>query len=216
MQPKPAKLSIGRIRLIGAALTIALVASAAGLYVAGGATGNTGASCAAARSKVASLAPQARGEVAAFLVERNPSLLIELAFQDGEGRPRKLSEFRGKTILLNLWATWCAPCRHEMPALDTLQSTLGGPNFEVLALSIDLRDDTAPRRFYAETGIKHLAFYQDRSARVFQELRGVGRAVGMPTTILIDAEGCTLGHLSGPAEWASPDAVGLIRTALSR
>lgn len=216
MQPKPAKMSIGRIRLIGAALTIALVASAAGLYVAGSATGNTGASCAAARSHVANLAPHARGEVAAFLVERNPTPLIELAFQDGEGRSRKLSEFRGKTILLNLWATWCAPCRHEMPALDTLQSTLGGANFEVLALSIDLRDDTAPRRFYVETGIKHLAFYQDRSARVFQELRGVGRAVGMPTTILIDAEGCTLGHLSGPAEWASPDAIGLIRTALSR
>jgi thiol-disulfide isomerase/thioredoxin len=213
MDPVPARQGV-RVGAIALLLALGVIAGGLGFYVAGGASGNTGASCRAASALPARLAPHARGEVAAFVVERAPSPLVDVSFADTEGRPKKLSDFRGKTVLLNLWATWCAPCRHEMPALDELQRTLGGPGFEVVAVSIDLRDDAAPRRFYAETNIRDLAFYQDRTARIFQELRGAGRAVGMPTTILIDAEGCTLGHLSGPAEWASPDAVRLVRAAL--
>ncbi len=199
--------------LIGLATGLGLLGALAIVYI-GGTAQTSARACTRAEGAVAALQPTARGEVAAFIVERRPIPLIDLAFRDGEDRERKLSDWRGRFVLLNLWATWCAPCRHEMPALDRLEATLGGPDFAVVAVSIDLRDDRLPRQFYQETGIRHLPFYQDRTARVFQDLRGIGRAVGMPTTVLIDREGCVLGHLAGPAEWASDDALALIRTAM--
>lgn len=209
-------MAFGRLKLVAAAGVLGLLAGVAALYVTGGAPGNVAAAnaCPAARAGVAALQPTARGEVAAFVVERAPVAAPELTFRDGEGRERRLSDFRGRMVLLNLWATWCAPCRHEMPALDRLQAEMGGPAFEVVAVSIDLGTDEKPRDFYRETGIRRLAFYHDPSGRIFQTLRTVGRAVGMPTTVLIDADGCIRGHLAGPAEWASPDALALVRVAL--
>jgi thiol-disulfide isomerase/thioredoxin len=206
----------GTGRILGAAAALGLAAGIGAVYVSGGFSGNgAGATdCSAAAPAVARMAPHAIGEVAAFIVERRPVPAPDLAFRDGEGRERRLSEFRGRAVLLNLWATWCAPCRHEMPALDQLQATLGGPAFDVVAVSIDLGDATRPRNFYRDTNIQRLTFYQDPSGRVFQDLRAVGRAVGMPTTVMLDAQGCILGHLAGPAEWSSTDALRLVRAAL--
>lgn len=161
------------------------------------------------------MAPHARGELAAFKVTERPAPAPELAFKAPDGRDLTLADFRGKVVLLNLWATWCAPCRHEMPALDRLQETLGGPGFEVVAVNIDTRNPDRARTWLAETGIRHMANYTDHSAKIFQDLRKVGRAFGMPTTLVIDAKGCELGHLAGPAEWASEDALALVRAALS-
>jgi thiol-disulfide isomerase/thioredoxin len=170
--------------------------------------------CAQAAGVVQRLAPLARGEVAAFAVADPSRRLPDLAFRDGTGAERHLADWRGRTVLLNLWATWCVPCRKEMPALEALESKLGGPGFEVVAVNIDTRDPDKPRAWLKEVGINRLAYYADPSARIFQDLKTVGRASGMPTTLLVDPAGCELGTVAGPAEWASDDAVALITTAL--
>jgi thiol-disulfide isomerase/thioredoxin len=162
------------------------------------------------------VAPLARGEVAALAVAAKPSRIPDLIFRDGEGRERTLAEWRGRTVLLNLWATWCAPCRKEMPALDQLQAKLGGPDFEVVAVNIDTRALDKPKAWLSEVGVNRLAYYADPSARIFQDLKSIGRAFGMPTTLLLDPNGCEIGHLAGPAEWASDDAVKLVRAALAK
>ncbi len=162
------------------------------------------------------LAPLARGEVAAVGIAAEPNRLPELAFTDAAGKPRTLADWRGRTVLLNLWATWCVPCRKEMPALDALQAKLGGDKFEVVAVNIDTRNLDKPKAWLEEVGVKQLAYYADPSAKVFQDLKAIGKAFGMPTTLLVDPHGCELGALAGPAEWASEDAVKLIEAAMGK
>jgi thiol-disulfide isomerase/thioredoxin len=174
------------------------------------------AECRSAAELVKRVAPLARGEVAAMAVASKPVRLPNLTFRDAENRERSLSEWRGRTVLLNLWATWCAPCRKEMPALDALQAKLGGTEFEVMAVNIDTRALDRPRAWLNEVGVNRLAYYADSSAKIFQDLKAVGRAFGMPTTVLVDPNGCEIGHLAGPAEWASDDAVKLIQAALGK
>ncbi len=143
-----------------------------------------------------------------------PLRLPDLAFEDAEGKPRKLSEWRGKTVLVNLWATWCVPCRKEMPALDSLQAKLGGKDFEVVAVNIDTRDPDKPRNFLKEANLTRLGYFADSKAKVFQDLKAIGKALGMPTSILVDGQGCEIANLAGPAEWASDDAIKLIKAAM--
>jgi thiol-disulfide isomerase/thioredoxin len=127
-----------------------------------------------------------------------------------------LERWRGRTVLLNLWATWCVPCRREMPALDTLEQRLGGPAFEVVAINIDTRDSSKPKEWLKEVSVQKLAYFADPTARTFQDLKAIGRAFGMPTTLLIDSQGCEIASIAGPAEWASEDAIKLIQAALAR
>lgn len=174
------------------------------------------AACRPAAELAKRLAPLARGEVAGVNVPSAPRVLPALAFSDPDGRPRTLGDFRGRTILLNLWATWCVPCRKEMPALEALQVKLGSEKFEVVAINIDTRNLDRPKSWLQEIGINRLGYYADPSAKVFQDLKSAGKAIGMPTTLLIDPQGCELGTLAGPAEWASDDAVKLIEVALAR
>ncbi len=174
------------------------------------------AACAPAVELAQRLAPLARGEVAAFAVTDRSLRLPDLAFRDASGTQRHLTDWRGRTVLLNLWATWCVPCRKEMPALDSLEGKLGGPAFEVVAVNIDTRDAEKPRAWLKEVGIGRLGYYADTSAKVFQDLKITGRAAGMPTTVLVDPAGCEIGTMSGPAEWASEDAVRLVTAALKR
>jgi thiol-disulfide isomerase/thioredoxin len=169
--------------------------------------------CRGAAEAAMRLTPLARGEVAAFTVARTPKPATELSFLGPEGQPRKLSDFRGRTVLVNLWATWCVPCREEMPALDQLQAKLGGTDFEVVAINIDTARLERRQQFLNEIGVKSLAFYADPAADVFQTLKRSGRVVGLPTTMLVDPEGCDLGVLAGAAEWASDDAIRLIEAA---
>jgi len=198
------------------AVGLAALAVLAGVYGIGHLRSNpTVTACEPAVAKGRRIAPLAHGEVAALAVAQAPFRLPDLAFKDAEGHGRTLADWHGRTVLLNLWATWCVPCRKEMPALDALQADVGGPNFEVVAINIDTRDPEKPLAFLKDVGVKHLAYYSDRDAKVFQELKSVGKAFGMPTTLLVDGNGCEVGGMAGPAEWSSRDGLALMRAAVA-
>jgi len=153
------------------------------------------------------LTPPALAQDGSFVFQQTPQPVSALQFQDESGAPHSLKEFRGKTILLNIWATWCLPCRKEMPTLDKLQAELGGDKFQVVALSIDVAGPNAVRKFFAEFNIRNLALYIDQTNRSAADL-GV---VGLPTTLLINENGQELGRLVGPAEWDSPEMRDLLQ-----
>lgn len=139
-----------------------------------------------------------------------PKPVAPIQFEDAEGKTRSLVDFHGKFLLLNVWATWCVPCRKEMPALDRLQTLFDARDFEVVPLSIDRSADPI-RKFYTEVGIKTLGLYRDNSGSAPRQLG----AVGIPTTLLIDREGHEIGRLIGPAEWDSPEMIAFIRCVTS-
>jgi thiol-disulfide isomerase/thioredoxin len=190
----------------------------AGVYGIGALSRNAGGdpACRPAMALAHTLDPLTRGEVAAVNVAKAPLKVPDLTFKGADGKPLSLADWQGKTVLLNLWATWCVPCRQEMPTLDALEQKLGGPNFQVVAVNIDTRDPDKPKAFLKDVGATHLAYYADASAKSFQDLKSIGRAFGMPTTLLIDPHGCEIGTIAGPANWASEDAVKLIQAALGK
>lgn len=141
---------------------------------------------------------------------RVPLPLPELKFQNHVGKALTLADFKGKAVLLNIWATWCSPCRKEMPTLDRLQAKLGGPHFEVVALSIDRGGPDVAQNFFKQIGVQKLSLYIDPSGAVY----GIPGIVGLPTTLLIDREGRELWRYVGPAEWDAPDAIETIRKYL--
>ena len=195
----------------GFGVAAALFAGALGLalYLIGP-TGSNSANACPLASSTQSLAPLATGEVAAFIVHDEPVAPPALSFVDAEGEARSLADWQGRAVLLNVWATWCAPCREEMPALDALQAAMGDDDFEVVAVSIDAGDASKPRAFLEEVEAENLAFYHDASTDTFAGLRAAGRGIGLPVTLLIGADGCERGYLPGPADWASEDARRLI------
>lgn len=135
-----------------------------------------------------------------------------VVFTDGDGQAVNLASFGGKVVLLNLWATWCAPCRKEMPALDRLQAQLGGADFQVVTLSIDTGGARAVRAFYQEISVQHLPVFVDLSGTALRRLN----APGLPTTLLFDRNGQEIGRFVGPAEWDSPHIVEIIKNAISQ
>jgi len=152
-----------------------------------------------------------KGAMAAFVARAKPLDLGDIGFTDADGAAKSLSDWHGRVVLLNIWATWCVPCREEMAKLDKLQSELGGKDFDVVAVNIDRGGSDKPKSFLAETGATHLSLYTDPSGKLFSAVK----AVGMPTTLLIDREGREIGRLVGPADWASPEAVSLIKAAIA-
>ena len=205
-----------RLAMILAGGFAGVVVGLAGVYGIGHLAGNAPVApeCRPAQETAKRIAPLIRGEVAALTIAKTPKRLPDLAFNDEHGARKTLADWRGKTVLFNLWATWCVPCRKEMPALDALQGKLGGPEFAVIAVNIDTRDAEKPKAWLKEVGISRLGYFADTSAKVFQDLKEVGKAFGMPTTLLLDPNGCEIATLSGPAEWASEDALKLISAAL--
>jgi len=142
-----------------------------------------------------------------FARPATPKPIPELRFNDADGRAHTLAEFRGKMVLLNIWATWCEPCREEMPALDRLQAKLGGQRFQVVALSVDQQGLAIARRFYADVGIRALPLYIDPTARAAFTLD----AAGLPVTLLVDPAGREIGRHLGPAKWDSPEVMEHVR-----
>jgi len=214
-QPRPA--ATRRIPIAIGAVLIGAVIGFAGIYGIGGLKRNASgdSACRGAVDLARKLAPLAHGEVAALTMATAPLRLPDLAFEDADGKPRKLSDWRGRTVLVNLWATWCVPCRKEMPALESLQTRLGGPDFEVVAINIDTRDPQKPKNFLKDAHLTRLDYFSDQNAKVFQDLKAVGRALGMPTSVLVDGQGCEIATISGPAEWGSDDAIKLITAAMN-
>ncbi|HEV7258630.1 MAG TPA: TlpA disulfide reductase family protein [Bosea sp. (in: a-proteobacteria)] len=197
------------------ALALVAAAGVAAFYSVAGDAGNS-ASCSAARTTAKRMSPLARGEVAAVQVNAAPVPTPDLAFNGPDGAPTSLSAFKGRALLVNLWATWCPPCLKEMPSLDALQAGLGGADFQVVAINIDTRYLEKPKKWLAERNIATLPYYADPQAKVFQDLRTARKVEGMPVSLIIDPEGCELAILQGPADWASPDAKALISAALKR
>jgi thiol-disulfide isomerase/thioredoxin len=138
-----------------------------------------------------------------FARATRPKPVPELRFNDADGRAHTLADYRGKVVLLNIWATWCEPCREEMPALDRLQAKLGGVRFEVVPLSVDQQGLAIARRFYADVGIKALPLYIDPTARAAFTLD----AAGLPVTLLVDPAGREIGRHLGPVKWDSPEVM---------
>ena len=147
-----------------------------------------------------------------FVLPDAPKPAPDIIIADSDGRTGALADFRGKFVLLNIWATWCIPCRKEMPTLDRLQGQLGGTEFEVVALSIDRGSAETVRKFFTDIGIQHLAIRFDAAAEAPFKLA----AVGLPTTVLIDPKGQEIGRLIGPAEWDSAEMIDFLRTAIAR
>lgn len=199
-------------------LVVALGAIAYAMFVGAGNVSNedggTTLACSGTHERLEAVRPTATGEVAAVLVPDGARRMPDLAFFDPDGQPVTLSDWRGKTVLINFWATWCAPCRKEMPMLDALQVAFGGDEFEVVAVNMDTQNPEKAPDFLAEIGVTNLPNYNDPENEIVRTLRADNRRFGFPTTILIDSEGCEIGTLLGPAEWDSEDAKTMIRAVL--
>jgi thiol-disulfide isomerase/thioredoxin len=146
-----------------------------------------------------------------FVKRQVPAVLPNVAFSDGEGHQQTLADYRGKVVLLNVWATWCPPCRKEVPSLDRLQAQLGGDDFEVIPLSVDRGGAEAVRRFFAANGVRHLAVEVDPST----EAQAALEIPGLPTTILINRQGREVSRFVGAADWDAPDAIAFLRAAIA-
>jgi len=155
----------------------------------------------------------AKGEVANLIFNETPYYAGDLSFQDDAGTMLSLNAFRGKAVLVNLWATWCIPCRDEMPELGKLQSEAGDAVFEVVAVNLDTGSNDKARAFLRDSGADNLTLYRDTSMAIFQQVRRQGLAPGLPTTLLLDGQGCLVASFIGSAPWGGSDALAFI-TAL--
>ncbi|KEQ07189.1 thiol:disulfide interchange protein TlpA [Pseudorhizobium pelagicum] len=209
-------------RLIVIAAVAGLIAGAVAVYVRTAGSGNAnvagtevaaaGGACEGTAELARRVDELARGEVAA-MTPVEPPRPVALSFKGPEGQDLQTGDLQGKTVLLNLWATWCGPCREEMPALNTLQKDMGSEDFEVVAVNIDTGSDEKPKAFLAETGVDALGYYRDSSMGVFNALKKEGLAFGLPVTLLLDRNGCLMSAMNGPAAWDSPDAKAMIAAA---
>lgn len=220
------KLRLPATRLIIMAAVAGVIAGGVAVYVSGGYSGNNSGgvsagtdgdvACAGKAEAAKAIAASATGDVAAMLAADPPQSLQSLAFDGPDGKPMSLAGLAGKTLLVNLWATWCAPCRSEMPALDALQAAKGGGDFEVVAINVDTGDDSKPRKFLADIGVKTLAYYRDDTMGAFNMLKERALALGLPVTLLVDQQGCLMAAMNGPADWSGSDAARLVDAALAR
>lgn len=214
-EPKPFPRRFWRMGFLAAALVISTLAVIF-LYGNHGPGRQLASICLDSKQRWQTLDPLVHGEIAALSLAREPEPLPSLSFTAADGQTKTLVDFKGKALLVNLWATWCVPCRQEMPSLDKLQEALGSKDFQVVAINIDTAKLDRPKAFLDEIGVKNLAFYADPTTSVFQNLKAAGKALGLPTTVLVDKQGCEIGTMAGPAQWDGPEAMALIKTINSQ
>ncbi|MEP6828211.1 MAG: TlpA disulfide reductase family protein [Aestuariivirga sp.] len=183
-------------------LTAILAAAAIGL----GIYWFTGAE---SKVKIAPVAA-AEGSMAAYIKQAAPKDVPPLSFLDGAGTAHDNAVFKGKVTLLNLWATWCAPCRKEMPELAKLQKDIGGADFQVVELSEDLKGYEASAAFLKQVGAENLTLFTDDKAKALDVLV----APGLPVTLLLNRDGKEVGRLLGPAPWSGDEAKAIIKAAI--
>ena len=151
------------------------------------------------------------GALAAFVFKKDRPAVVTGDFKDGQGKTIDMANWKGRVALVNLWATWCGPCRAEMPHLAKLQELYGGDQFEVVALSVDLKGAEASAAFLKEIKADNLALYVDKTTKAMRKLG----AIGLPLTVLVDRQGREIGRLLGPADWAADEAKRLIEAAIA-
>ena len=208
-EAKPQTLRSSAIMIAVAAA--GLFAVAAGIYLIGGTERKPEAPAETAVSPGRVTKELAAGSLTAFVVKPKRLPVPDLKFTDSVNQTKSLSDWRGRVVLVNLWATWCAPCRKEMPSLGALQRQLGSKDFEVVAISLDRKGAEPAGAFLKDTGSTNLALYLDTSAASLDQLQ----AIGLPASVLIDRKGNEIGRMLGPADWSSPEAVTLIRAAIA-
>ena len=196
------------VPVIGA--LVAIIVGAV-LYETARPAGKAASDCPADSARLAAkLAPLARDDLAALTVASEPRRAEQFAFEREDGGKLTLADFRGRAVLLNLWATWCVPCRAEMPALDRLQAAKGDQGFEVVAVNVDTARLERRAAFLDSVGVKALARYADPSGDAFETLRRDGKALGLPVTLIIDKDGCEVGAVEGGIKWDSAEAQALV------
>ncbi|HEY4199035.1 MAG TPA: TlpA disulfide reductase family protein [Devosiaceae bacterium] len=191
-------LSLG---LVGAGLAIAV-----GVWVSNGGGAAT-PECAPQLQAAAAIDSAAQGELAAVTGTGTGRGYSEVAFQDGDGQMKTIGDFKGKALLVNFWASWCIPCREEMPALNTVAGKYNDADFEVLPVNLDIGDggiDKA-RKFLADGNWPNLPLYADPTFKAFDKLKTEAVSIGLPTSLLLDGKGCEIAVLQGPAPWDTPD-----------
>ncbi len=189
-------------------VALAVIAAAFGVYLKGEGDGKVETPQPAVQGSVSKAL--ATGAMAAFVVKAERKPAPEISFASETGQATSLAPWKGRVVLVNLWATWCAPCRKEMPALAALQSEMGSKDFEVVAISVDRKGLEISGQFLQEVGATALKLYADPSTETLSQFQ----AVGLPASILIDRQGREIGRLLGPAEWNSPEAKALIKAAV--
>ena len=190
-------------------VSLALIATAFGVYLKGEGDGKVGTTSAPPVQGGVTRA-LATGDMTAFVVKAERKPVPEISFTTENGTALSLGQWKGRVVLVNLWATWCAPCRKEMPALAALQSEMGSKDFEVVAISVDRKGVEASAKFLSEVGASALKLYADPSTDALTKFQ----AVGLPASILIDRQSREIGRLLGPAQWNSDDARALIKAAV--
>lgn len=212
---EPRSAAARRLLAIGAVIVVCLLAAgASAIYVIDKRSGNEALAaaddCAPDQAFSMAIASDAKGEVAAVQPLQAPFDISSVSFADGDGKTRTIGEFAGKALLVNLWATWCVPCRAEMPALDSLERQKGGKDFGVIPINVDMGDADHPKGFYRDNNLTALPFYHDGTMGVFNSMKKEGVAFGLPVTLFVDRKGCARASINGGAAWASPDAIKLI------
>jgi thiol-disulfide isomerase/thioredoxin len=170
--------------------------------------------CQAQPEKAAAIDAAAVGELAAMVGTGKGRSYADMAFTDAAGKPLSIANFAGKKLLVNFWASWCVPCRAEMPALDAIAGRYNSAAFEVLPINTGETQPEKAKAFLSEGGFQHLPLLADNGFKLIERLKTNAVSAGLPATVLLDEAGCELAVLQGPAEWDTPDGHRVVEALL--